>query len=270
MTSSAAGFSLVELLVAGALAGLLMAGGIGLFTSHYRAYDTEDSRVGMEENLRVAMTVLTDSVRSAGGGVPTANLSAWIPWYTGFGTDPVAVGTTPASITVARCFGYSVARLTSSVAAGADTIDVSSGVSGRAISDLLDANTKSLVFIDGREHAHITAVNGNRLSLDTNPLKANAQGLSRAYPIGTTLCRVEVLTYFVETNTVTGRPELRVDNHEGGEAQSVAEGIAAIQVTTLSAGESYQIGLSADADMVDRLSGATLTGSLLTNVTMRN
>jgi prepilin-type N-terminal cleavage/methylation domain-containing protein len=264
------GFSLVELLAAIGIGGLLLAGALGLFSAHTRGYTREDLSVVLQDNLRLSMDVVVSSLRAAGDGVPEKQLASWLPWFGGFTTRPVVVSSDGTTLSVAGCTSQPVARLTSLVAANATTMQLASAVAGSTLGDELDTDHKRFIVIDDDEPAHITMITGGAVSLDTDPLTVGNQGLRRSYPVGTPICRVDVLTYQVVANSVTGQPELQVDDHHGGAARIVAEGISALAVTTITDGHVYQIGLTAQAPMRDPLSGSLLSGGLRTDVSLRN
>jgi type IV pilus assembly protein PilW len=69
------GFTLVELLVAMALASFLLAGGLSVFTYSNQTYTTEGEVVGAQQTVRSAMQIMTYEIRMA-GYVPLAARSA--------------------------------------------------------------------------------------------------------------------------------------------------------------------------------------------------
>jgi len=60
------GFTLVELLVAMALASFLLAGGLSVFTYSNQTYTTEGEIVGAQQTVRSALQIMTYEVRMAG------------------------------------------------------------------------------------------------------------------------------------------------------------------------------------------------------------
>ena len=81
--SPTAGFTLVELMVATAVSGIVMAAVMTSFLSQQNVYLTQGHVVEMQENARVAMNMLEMDIRSAGydpnhlgAGVTTAGIAA--------------------------------------------------------------------------------------------------------------------------------------------------------------------------------------------------
>ena len=60
------GFTLVELMIALTVGGVIMAGVMTAFMSQHRSYLAQDDVVEMQQNIRVAMDMLVRDVRSAG------------------------------------------------------------------------------------------------------------------------------------------------------------------------------------------------------------
>lgn len=63
---AAGGFTLVELMIAMVVSGIIMAAVMTLFVIHQRSYLVQDDVSEIQENLRGAMMVMTDEIRLAG------------------------------------------------------------------------------------------------------------------------------------------------------------------------------------------------------------
>src|SRR6266849_5445318 len=83
-----AGFSLMELLAAVLVLSVALAAVVVVFATHSRAYLRADTEATMEANLRLGMNMVTEALRNAKYGAPTANLSSWITWVSGFTSNP--------------------------------------------------------------------------------------------------------------------------------------------------------------------------------------
>src|SRR5262249_9024728 len=149
-----AGFTLVELMISMAMIGVMLGLAVRFFASQNKAYVQQDLVSSLDENLRYGMAAITDPLRSAGYGVPTASLSSWIPWVTGFTENPLISGSGPQAISIASCF-QDVGTLTSRAASGATTLLLTSSVSGKALTDLLDTSSRRLILIDGSLNAQV-------------------------------------------------------------------------------------------------------------------
>jgi len=261
MRRESAGFSLMELLVAVLVLSVALAVIVVVFAIHGHAYLRADTQATMEANLRLGMNMITETLRNGKYGAPTANLSNWITWVSGFTSNPVITtnGTNPASISVASAGSQPVATLTAHVDAGATVINVSSSAN-------LNTGAQGLILIGDSENALVTNVNSTALTIDTNPLTAGNQGLARAYPSGTPIYRVDVTTFTVGT----GASQLLRNVNQGGGAQAAVEDITNLQVTTITAGREYDLTLTARSPQVDPLTGQYFTDSLRSKVTLAN
>jgi len=252
MTKRQAGFSVIELLASVLILSIAMSGLAVVFGTYNRTYLEQDLRVGLEQNLRIGMDALTDALRSGGYGVPSASLSSWITWVPSFAGNPKLVKVTgsPDTISVARASSQAVATLSAHVDVGATTLTLSSA-------SAVDASSRSLLSI----------VSGTTLTIDTNPTTAGNQGLAHAYPAGTPVYRVDVLTFSVATDG-TGTSQLLRDAGQGAGAQAVADAINGLTITV--AAKRYTITLSATSPTRDLRTGAYLTSSLTSAVSLRN
>jgi prepilin-type N-terminal cleavage/methylation domain-containing protein len=265
------GFTLVELLVAMVLINLILVATLSEVQIQSRTYIQESQMTSMEQNLRLATGMVADTLRVAGDGTPVTGLSAWIPWVAGFDANPkiTTSGGLPATLSVARCSPQPVATLSGQAAAGVTVLSLASAVSGRTLDELLNTNRKRLVLI-GNEHAHVIAVGGGSITIDSNPTLAGNQGLGRTYPAGAPLYRVDVSTFRVETNVTTGGSELRLDENQGAGADALALGISDLQIISVTPGKHYQISVTAESDRPSPMAGAILFRTLRADVTVRN
>ncbi|MBI3783686.1 MAG: prepilin-type N-terminal cleavage/methylation domain-containing protein [Deltaproteobacteria bacterium] len=259
------GFTLVELLAAMVPTSVLILGAVSLLSTHNRVYEGQRVAVATEQNLRIGMDEVTDLLRTSGYGLPASSLALWVPWVAGFAANPQIVdgGGKPDSITVAGCLQGPALALSATAAAGATSLSVSSLVLNTSVSALIDNTSRSLILIDDGQNALVTAVSGTTVSIDTDPTQSGAQGLTRAYPPGTTICRVDVTTFRIGTNATTGAAALTMDANQGAGAQLVADTIDDLQISTVVAGKQFDITMSAGTN-------TSASSSLRSLVTRRN
>ena len=80
-------FTLVELLIAMAIALVVIAGISSTFISQRKTYDVQEQISEMLQNGRAAMGIMSNEIRMTGYGAPTTNLSSWITWVSGVTFD---------------------------------------------------------------------------------------------------------------------------------------------------------------------------------------
>jgi prepilin-type N-terminal cleavage/methylation domain-containing protein len=271
MRTSTAGFTLIEILVTLLLVSLTMTGVVTVAALHHKAYLQENVRVGIADNVRIGLDTLTDTLRNGlyGYGAPTiasrltaANLANWITWVPGFTSNPLVTGTAPNNVvSVLTTSPQPVATLTARAAKGATTMTLST-VAG------VNTGNESLLLIDGAENALVTAIAGATVTIDTNPVTAGNQGLSRSYPQNTPVYRVDVATFSLATTS--GVSQLVRNDNQGAGAVPVVDDISGLQVTTVVAGTAYQITLSATSSALDPLTNTHLQANLTSNVVLAN
>ena len=266
------GFTLTELVVVLFPISLIMAGVVGFFSSHQRTYIQQDLAVATEENLRAALSMVTDTLRTAGCGVPKSNLGDWITWVSGFDNDPLIVvrrETSSDTVSVAACAPEPVARLTTRADPGDTALVLATDYPDMAITDLFNSADKSLIWLGDSEHAVVTAVAGGVIHIDTDPTTNGEQGLARAYLPGTPISRIDVFTFEVMADETTAIPSLRLDKHRGSQ-DPAAEGISDLRITTVVPGRRYQVTLTARSETVDPISGHLLMRTMTSDVRLRN
>ena len=121
------GFTLIETLIAMAISAVLLAGIYNFFISQQEVQNVRGQVAEMQQNVRIAMAIMTREMRMTGYGAPQTNLAAWIPWVAGLATNPKITpwsGTTPATITVIGFFDTPIASLTAAAAAGATSLSI--------------------------------------------------------------------------------------------------------------------------------------------------
>ncbi|MBT8132693.1 MAG: type II secretion system GspH family protein [Gammaproteobacteria bacterium] len=256
------GFTLTEILVALALSAIVFSAVTSLLSTNRRVaiQETMDSR--LQSNVRLAISELTRSVRNAGYGVPETNLSTWVPWVAGFTANPMLVqgaGTDPDQITIAHCTLSDLTTLSADAAQGDTTITVTSAAG-------IDTGPRRFLTLDTDEYVHVVSVSGNLLDIDTDLLTGGQQGLSKARPSGTPICRVDVKTYDVDTAVDT----IRVNNNDGVGPMVVADEIIDLQIAVGGTGNHYTLTISGESQDLDPVTGSPMARTVATSVSPRN
>jgi prepilin-type N-terminal cleavage/methylation domain-containing protein len=253
------GFTLIELLVTITILSLMMTAVFGAFALQNHVYIQQDATTELEENVRIGMPVVLDRLRGTGYGVPTTNLTQWVPWVTGFSSNPLITTGPPATISVAACTAVPVATLNGTATQGATTLTLSDASE-------VDTSTRRLLWIGEQTFALVTGKSGATVTIDTDPTTTGNQGLPRAYLVGTPICRVDVVTYSVNSSTQT----LQLDEHHGAGAVPVIEHVSDFRITTVNTAR-YEIRVTVSGQALGTVHGTqTVTRELTSDVLMRN
>jgi hypothetical protein len=260
------GYFLADLLVGLLLTAFVAQATMMVLSTNTRVQTQQDMTADLEQNLRMGMQVLSDAVRTTGYGAPSSNWATWIPWVSGLSSNLTIAAGPPATISVVRCTQMPVASLTAAAARGSTTLAVDSNVPDEAVSTVLNTGNKRLIFIGGNELAHITKISGDTLTIDTSLITKNNQGVTKSYPAGTPICRVDVLTFRINSST----SDLELNENQGNGSQPLADQISNLTITTVEAGARYEIAMTALSKNFDPVTGTKLTRTLRSDIMLRN
>ena len=255
------GFTLVELLIAMALALVILTSLSSTFILQQKTYDVQQQIAEMNQNARAAMDIMSREIMLTGYGIVKNssgnydNLS-WIDWVDdadgndiNFTSEPFFIqsGTGDSTesggsdiIHIAGCFDGPAASLSSNASADTTTIDVTSGAE-------FNTDKKKLICINGIENTIVTEISGNTLTI--NP------GLKNEYDTSVTtvpICVVKVISYSIVQETEDGEKVYTLKRNEnlGAGRQPLAENIVELGISQ--SGTSIEINpLTAQTDKAD-------------------
>lgn len=213
------GFTLIEILVALVIAGIISTAIYNLYISQSRIYTQQEQVSDMQQNARVAMDIISRHIRMAGFGKPgwtTINSTSGITYEIQV-TDG---GTNPDTLEIVGCIDAPPGTLASAAFSSDTTITLQSGEGSK-----FNTTTRSDIFIGDLENAKVTNVAGANLTIDTDPAQSGNQGLDNAYAVGTNVYLVKRVTYTISSTS------LRRNENTGAGAQQVAVNIEDLQVT---------------------------------------
>lgn len=258
------GFTLIELLVSLTVTAIVMTGLVTSFSAQNRASVQRDAYLEMEENLRMGMAAVSGMLRNAGYGVPTANLTSWITEVSGFTNDPILIQNGGSTINFAFCTPVAVATITPNDEPVGETLLTINSASNFEVGDL--------IWIGQSEFAKVVAAN-NPLSIDTNPLPvasaAGQQGTARPHVQNSPICRVDVYTYSVQQDPEDSTVQsLMLERRDGLGAQVVAQGVSALNLTQVTAGQRYVLTITAQTK--DPYSANYVTRTMTSDIALVN
>jgi prepilin-type N-terminal cleavage/methylation domain-containing protein len=218
------GLTLIELLVALAVSGLLIAGMYRTFTGQQKTYTIQEQVVDMQQNVRAAINRMMTELRMSGFG----NVSMVLPVTYTTGTFNNILNPnmpTAGSLTIISSVG-GTATLTASGSGGQNQITVSTLTDGQG-NALFDTGNRKYISVGGLESYMITSVDNGTKTITLNG------SLTYNHPIGTPVFTIRALSYQVAS--VNGIPTLLRDENLGDGAQPQADSIENLQFTYLDA-----------------------------------
>ena len=266
------GFTLIEVLVATALMAIVLSGLSGFYLANKAARISEELSQGVESQLRLGMERLLFGLRSAGYGVPKTNLAAWVSWVSGITSDPLITAgidaAHPDTVAATLCTSQPVAHLAQPAVVGQKTLVVALDVANS-----LDVTTQKMIYINDSESAALVSVSSTgagttTYNIDTNPSIVGPQGLTKAYAVNSPICRVDVITYSVDT---TAMKLLKNENHGAGD-EVIMDGITNMKIAVDASGQraSFQVTLTGRSSQFDPLTHAYVQRSLTSTASVRN
>jgi hypothetical protein len=211
-----AAFTTTEVLIVVALSTVVIAVAVVVSQNVGRLLRRQAQWSEMQENLRIASDIVAADIRMAGYGfaLPDAAMAQWITWVNGVtGRVNVVQGAThndPDTLTLVGAFKGEVTQLTQAAAVGTDRVAV-----GLSFLDLVSLIGRPIL-IGRLELARVRTVNlATRQVIFTTDPAVTAAGLRHAYPAGTPVEPVEVVTFRCNTSPgpFPGRPYLAKDSH---------------------------------------------------------
>ncbi len=233
------GFTLVELLIALLITGVVVSAGYGLYLNQHEGWIIQEQITNMQQNARAAMHELETRIRMAGYDLPG-------------GIQPIyAANTNPDTITVVlRDEFLCEATIEHSMPQPSSELRCD----GHDVSCFKESTWAYIYdpFADTGEFFFITHV-----QVSASHIQHRTTGLSRCYPKGSTVTMVDMYKFYIDT-TDSNHPNLMVQR-EGNRNYVYAEDIEDLQ---------FQYGL-ANGVFVDVPPSASVVREVLITLTAR-
>ena len=198
------GLTLIELLVALVLSGILTAALYRAFISQQKTYTVQDQVADMQQNVRIALAQMAREIRMAGYGGEVLPIFGDINGF----TDII----TPASNAITIIFADEVGVLKESTEKGAQQVRVTNAA-------IFNTDKKKYLCLNGLNNYLVQNVTGDRITL-TPPL---AEG----HPINQPVYLVKAISYYLG---VSGdKTVLRRNENTGGGGQPLADNIESLE-----------------------------------------
>ena len=208
----ARGFSLLELLMAVGLAGIVLTSVVQFFALQTRKMKGHTYRVEAQQAARTSLDAIARDVRLAGACLPITG--AYVPLA---GTN----GTGPDSITVRT----GIVRTNLSCIVAGLTAQMAQGTSTATVDSANGFTTGMLAYLrhpsGSGQYMFVTGTGATTISLD---------GIaSIAYPIGSGIYAIDERTYAVDATSVPAVPQLTLSINRGA-PEAFAAGVQDVQI----------------------------------------
>jgi len=225
------GITLIELLVALTISGILVGAIYRTFIGQQKTYTVQERVVDMQQNVRASINRMMTEIRMAGFG----NVSMLLPAPYGSGPGVTIGGTTyndvvnpnnPVAGSVTILCGMGSTTITAIPALNQITVNSLTDSQGNT---LFDTGDRQYVSVGGVESYRITNISGNTLTLSGN--------LTYAHPLNTTLVfAIRAVSYQVDGTLTLLRDELpRPSTQAVAQPQPIVDNIDNLQFVYLNA-----------------------------------
>lgn len=206
------GFTLTEVLITVTLLGLVLGTFCQIFLSQVEANKTQSRVVRGQQGLRIALEIIARDFKSAGYPFGDhsflADLTAWVPssfipkapqivtpngvvTVTSGGDNPDIL-----SLLIVLSSESNPTILAQGTLAGDTSIRLA--LNGSETKEQYNKNTSDMIYIGKpAEMALVKEISGSYLIIDTNPVQPGNQGLKKAYPQGTEVGEISLVSYAV-------------------------------------------------------------------------
>ena len=198
------GLTLIELLIALVLSGILIAALYRVFISQQNISTVQDQVADMQQNVRVAIGQMTREIRMAGYGGDILAVFGNINGFTNI--------LTPASNSITIILADEVGVLKQNAAKGTNQLNVTNA-------RIFNTDKKKYLCLNGLNNYLIQSIAGDTITLTTS--------FAEGHPINETVYLVKAISY--DLGLSGGKSVLRRNENTGGGAQPLAENIESIR-----------------------------------------
>jgi len=206
--SRRAGFSLVELMVAIAVGGLVVTGIYNIFTIQNQTYATQNSVTDLQQNVRLAMSVLSSDLRMAGFGFSSSGSYTSPSNTTIYAVSPTNSTSTADSITIRYGINPDPNNPNTIVTSTSAMTNSTSGGSALQVSNTTGFASGDYVIISDGQNAVCLQLNGAP-SGNTLPYAATASNIipSGGFPAGNNIFKLRQVGYRVSNNILQSQTD---------------------------------------------------------------
>ncbi len=198
------GVTLIELLIALMLSGILISVLYRGFITQQKNYTVQDQVAEMQQNVRIAIDQMTKEIRMAGYGGDMLSIFADVNGF----TDVI----TPSNNTITVILADQVGALKENTAKGARQLRVTNA-------SVFNGDKKRYLCLNGLNNYSVESVTGDTMTL-TAPLR-------EGHPANGPVYLVKAISYYLGVSG--GKTVLRRNENTGGGGQPLAENIESLE-----------------------------------------
>ncbi len=204
------GVTLIELLIALTLSGILIAVLYRAFIAQQDNYTVQDQVAEMQQNVRIAIDQMTKEIRMAGYGGDMLSVFADVNGF----TDRI----TPSSNAITVLLADQVGVLKENTVKGVRQLKVTNA-------SVFNEDKKKYLCLNGLNNYVVQTVSGDTITLEAP--------LEEGHPIGQPVYLVKAISYYLGASG--GKTVLRRNENTGGGGQPLAENIESLEFTYFNA-----------------------------------
>lgn len=272
------GFTLVELLIAMAIASVVGMAGVAVFSSSNWAYKLNEDVAEAQQNARVAMERLSKDIRAAGFGLPDPPFSitftglpiTFVGQFVGSITltSPVTVttsgGSTNSDAITVLGIGYEVGKLVGQVAGPPVSGENLSSATSICVEDsdgrfTTQFSNRKYINIGGAVYRELTAAPGIACG-GTGKQLTLATPLDKNYPNDTPVFIIQAIQYSIENDCTVSNPCYNLKSNDATELRGTGNQVLAENI------EDIQFAYGVDAVPLDgKMDSTTLSNDPITD-----
>lgn len=210
------GFSIIEVMIAVAILGIILSGLYNLFNSQNRSFEAQRDVSITQRDVRASLSLIERDIRMAGLGVPRGN-------------NPInalqnGAGTAPDSISI----NFSPGPFTHLISAAVESPGVTNTIQVASVANFTVGDTINLIsfFDNNLRGAYIV----NAVDSGNNKLSLNADPSATGIEVGDFVAKnFKTISYSVVLNNITNRKELR--RADGVVQSAIIDGVVDFQLS---------------------------------------
>ncbi len=250
------GLSIIELMLGIFLSCIILFVSLDILGSQDKVFNTQYDISDSQHNIRIAMKRLSNDLMSAGFGRPT-----WTA-VNGYSDINFSVRFSGGTLDIVGCLDGPAGSLANAVNAGSNLIVLKTGQGSN-----FNTTDKSDIKIGDGENVKIISISGDTLTVDADPTLSGDQNLTYSYNADAEVYLVKWVTYSID-NSDSSKPVLKIDEHRGAGAQTIAEYIDSMNINI--SGNIVDVAITGRTKNPSKTTGQLIASVMDNKIVMRN